>query len=87
MSSSRLPLDPSRRPITAQLVAVATALLLVFLAALLPQLLPLRLLEPAWQLRLCGVLAENGVLPLMALGLLFLASYLDPDNYLHPQLP
>ena len=80
MASSRPPLAPSRQPITAQLVAVATALLLVFLAALLPQLLPLRLLDPAWQLRLCGVLAENGVLPLLALGLLFLASYLDPDN-------
>ena len=68
------------RPITAQLVAVAITLLLVFLAALLAQLLPLRLLDSAWQLRFCGLLAENGVLPLMGLGLLFLASYLDPDN-------
>ncbi len=80
MSSFSDPLPPILRPVTAQLVAVAMALLLVFLAALLPQLLPLRLLDSAWQLRLCGLLAENGVLPLMALGLLFLATYLDPDN-------
>jgi hypothetical protein len=78
--SYRDPEHPVQRPITAQLVAIAAALLLVFLASLLPQLLPLRLLDPSWQLRLCGVMSENGVLPLMALGLLFLATYLDPDN-------
>ena len=72
------PLPP--RPITAQLVAIALALLAVFIATLLPQLLPPRLLDPQWQLTLCGVMAENGVLPLMALGLLFLATYLDPAN-------
>jgi hypothetical protein len=72
------PLTP--RPITAQLVAIALALLAVFIATLLPQLLPPRLLDPQWQLTLCGVMAENGVLPLMALGLLLLASYLDPAN-------
>ena len=72
------PLTP--RPITAQLVAIALALLAVFIATLLPQLLPPRLLDPQWQLTLCGVMAENGVLPLMALGLLFLATYLDPAN-------
>ena len=72
------PLSP--RPITAQLVAIALALLAVFIATLLPQLLPPRLLDPQWQLTLCGVMAENGVLPLMALGLLLLASYLDPAN-------
>ena len=72
------PLTP--RPITAKLVAIALALLAVFIATLLPQLLPPRLLDPQWQLTLCGVMAENGVLPLMALGLLFLATYLDPAN-------
>ncbi len=72
------PLTPP--PITAQLVAIALALLAVFIATLLPQLLPPRLLDPQWQLTLCGVMAENGVLPLMALGLLMLASYLDPAN-------
>ena len=68
------------RPITAKLVAIAFALVAVFIATLLPQLLPPRLLDPQWQLTLCGVMAENGVLPLMALGLLFLATYLDPAN-------
>jgi len=68
------------QPITAKLVAIALALLAVFIATLLPQLLPPRLLDPQWQLTLCGVMAENGVLPLMALGLLLLASYLDPAN-------
>lgn len=80
MHSYRDPEVPVQRPITAQLVAIAAALLLVFLASLLPQLLPPRLLDPSWQLRLCGVMAENGVLPLMALGLVFLAAYLDPAN-------
>ena len=64
----------------AQLIAIALALLLVFIASLLPQLLPPRLLDPSWQLRLCGVIAETGVLPLMALGLVFLAAYLEPAN-------
>jgi len=68
------------RPITAKLVAIAFALVAVFIATLLPQLLPPRLLDPQWQLTLCGVMAENGVLPLMALGLLFLANYLNPAN-------
>lgn len=71
---------PVERPITGQLVAVATALLLVFLASLMPQLLPPRLLDPSWQIRLCGLMAETGVLPLMALGLVVLAAYLDPAN-------
>lgn len=69
-----------RRPITTQLLAIALALLAVFIATLLPQLLPPRLLDPNWQLTLCGVMAENGVLPLMALGLLSLATYLNPAN-------
>lgn len=47
---------------------------------MLGQLLQLRLLEPNGQLRLCGLMGENGVLPLTALGLLFLAAYLDPVN-------
>lgn len=69
-----------RRPITAQLLAIAFAMLVVFLAGLLGQLLPPRLLDPSWQLRLCGLMAETGVLPLMALGLVFLAASLDPAN-------
>jgi hypothetical protein len=78
--SYRDPEHPVQRPITAQLIAIALALLLVFIASLLPQLLPPRLLDPSWQLRLCGVIAETGVLPLMALGLVFLAAYLEPAN-------
>ena len=80
MESFTEPGPLTQRPITAQLVAIALALLAVFIATLLPQLLPPRLLDPQWQLTLCGVMAENGVLPLMALGLLFLATYLDPAN-------
>jgi hypothetical protein len=74
------PEHPLQRPITAQLIAIALALLSVFIAGLLPQLLPPRLADPSWQLRLCGLMAETGVLPLMALGLVFLAAYLDPAN-------
>lgn len=78
--SYRDPEAPVQRPITGPLLAIASALLLVFLATLLAQLLPPRLLDPSWQLRLCGLMSENGVLPLMSLGLLFLAAYLDPVN-------
>ena len=80
MKSNIQPKDLTPRPITTKLVAIAFALVAVFIATLLPQLLPPRLLDPQWQLTLCGVMAENGVLPLMALGLLFLATYLDPAN-------
>lgn len=80
MHAYRNPDAPVQRPITAQLVAIASALLLVFLASLMPHLLPPRLLDPSWQVRLCGLMAENGVLPLMALGLVVLAAYLDPAN-------
>ena len=80
MKSNIQPKDLIPRPITTKLVAIAFALVAVFIATLLPQLLPPRLLDPQWQLTLCGVMAENGVLPLMALGLLLLASYLDPAN-------
>ena len=80
MHSYRDPEHPVQRPITAQLIAIAAALLVVFIAGILAQLLPPRLLDPSWQLRLCGVMAETGVLPLMALGLVFLAAYLKPAN-------
>jgi hypothetical protein len=80
LKSNIQPKDLIPRPITTKLVAIAFALVAVFIATLLPQLLPPRLLDPQWQLTLCGVMAENGVLPLMALGLLFLATYLDPAN-------
>ena len=68
MKSNIQPKDLIPRPITTKLVAIALALVAVFIATLLPQLLPPRLLDPQWQLTLCGVMAENGVLPLMALG-------------------
>lgn len=72
--------SPFSRPITPALHAVSGGLLLVFLVSQLSQLPALRLLDPIWQLRFAASMAENGLLPLMALGLLFLAAHLEPEN-------
>lgn len=61
------------------LSALALALFLLFGIGLLNQLLPLRLLAPAWQLRMANALIEGAPLALIGLGLLQLAPHLDPS--------
>jgi hypothetical protein len=62
------------------LAAVALALFLLFGLGVFSQAFPLRLLAPAWQLRLSGALIERAPLALIGLVLLQLAAHLDPAN-------
>ena len=54
------------------------ALIVVFLTIVAGVVFPIRLLNPAWQLRLGGTLINMAPLPLIGLGLLHLAVFLDP---------
>lgn len=58
----------------------ANALLVIFVAALLRNILPLQLLVPTWQLRFTGAMIDNAIYPLIALVLLHLAAYLDRED-------
>ena len=60
------------------LSSIGLGLLTLFGIAVIGQLFPLRLLFPAWQLRVAGVLIESGPLALIGLALLQLAAHLDP---------
>ena len=54
------------------------ALIVVFLTIVAGAMFPIRLLNPAWQLRLGSTLINLSPLPLIGLGLLHLAVFLDP---------
>ncbi|AFY29907.1 hypothetical protein [Cyanobium gracile] len=56
------------------------ALLILYIAAAGAALLPLALLNADWQLRAIRTLLDTAFLPLLALGLLHLGAYLDPQN-------
>ncbi len=55
-------------------------LLLVFLAFVLVDALPLQLLNPAWQLRFTNRLINTSLLALLGFLLLHLALYIEPSN-------
>lgn len=59
---------------------LSLVLLGAFLAAVLAAILPLQLLNPAWQYGFSGALIDNAPVALLGLALLHLAVYLDPDN-------
>ncbi|MBW4531677.1 MAG: hypothetical protein KME02_13425 [Aphanothece saxicola GSE-SYN-MK-01-06B] len=63
-----------------RLAFMAIALFVVYLITLLASILPVRLLDTAWQLRFISASLDSATVPLVALGLLHLAAYLDPDN-------
>lgn len=63
-----------------RLAFMAIALFVVYLITLLASILPVRLLDTAWQLRFISASLDSATIPLVALGLLHLAAYLDPDN-------
>ena len=64
------------------MAVAAWALAFVFGLAVLVPLMPPLLLQPAWQMRLCGVLVSQAPLALFALMLLHAASLLLPGNRL-----
>lgn len=71
--------DPAQRKITAVTVAAtAFGLLAVFLINLISGALPLRLLDPQWQLRVILQLIANVSFPLVAFMLICLAPQIDP---------
>jgi hypothetical protein len=80
-STETRPRAPYTPPMLAPaLSATALALFLVYGLRVFAQLLPVQLLQPAWQLRVAAVLLENGLWPLLGLVLLQLAPYVDPAN-------
>lgn len=56
------------------------ALLVLYIAAAVAGLLPPAFLNTEWQLRAIRTILDSAFLPLLALGLLHLAAYLDPQN-------
>lgn len=73
-----LPQDPY--VISRRLSTFAKILFLAFLLSVLSSILPLRLLDRAWQLILVSSLTENAPIPLVGLGFLHLAAYLNPNS-------
>ncbi len=63
-----------------RLAFMAIALFVIYLITLLASILPIRLLDTAWQLRFISACLDSATIPLVALGLLHLAAYLDPEN-------
>lgn len=63
-----------------RLEVFAMALFVVYAVRILAAAVPPRPLESLWQLSLSSALLDAAALPLVALGLLHLAAYLDPAN-------
>ncbi|MEA5443507.1 hypothetical protein [Cyanobium gracile] len=63
-----------------RLAFMAIALFVIYLITLLASILPVSLLDTAWQLRFISACLDSATIPLVALGLLHLAAYLDPGN-------
>ncbi len=63
-----------------RLAFMAIALFVIYLITWLANILPIRLLDTAWQLRFISACLDSATIPLVALGLLHLAAYLDPGN-------
>jgi hypothetical protein len=61
------------------LQGIALGLLIVFFGLLLKMVLPLALLQPAWQLRAADALRATSSVALLAVSLLMLAPVLSPD--------
>ncbi|MEA5414022.1 hypothetical protein [Synechococcus sp. BA-132 BA5] len=59
---------------------IATALFVLFLVQVLADSLPVRILDPAWQLSFSGSLIRNGLLPVLGMLLVPLAAMLDSSS-------
>jgi hypothetical protein len=66
--------------ISHRLAVVANMLLVIFVLVILGRVLPIRLLDPTWQLQISAVLADNAFVPILAMALVHLAAYLNPAN-------
>ncbi|KAF0653058.1 hypothetical protein L107_10393 [Cyanobium sp. Copco_Reservoir_LC18] len=63
-----------------RLAFMAIALFVIYLISLLASIVPVSPLDTAWQLRFISACLDSGTIPLVALGLLHLAAYLNPGN-------
>lgn len=63
-----------------QLGLLAVCLLILYVLVVLAAILPLRLLDPAWQLGFTNALINHGFLALLGLALGHLAAFVDPSN-------
>jgi hypothetical protein len=63
-----------------RLEVFSMALFVVYAARVAAAMVPLRLLDTDWQLGTVSALLDPAAIPLLALGLLHLAGYLDPAN-------
>lgn len=72
--------DEQRRSLALLLAVSARALAVVFVVAVAVRLLPLQVLNPAWQMTVCSVLLHQAVLPLLALVLMHAASAVIPAD-------
>ncbi|MFN6134470.1 MAG: HpsJ family protein [Synechococcaceae cyanobacterium] len=77
-SSDPTPLPPEPTTACRGLSLAGLVLIVVFLTTVATVAFPVRLLNPAWQLRLGGMLINMAPMPLIGLGLLHLAVLLDP---------
>ena len=59
---------------------IAGALLALFLVLVVADSLPVRLMDPAWQLRFSGALIRNGLMPVLAIVMVPLAAVIDPSS-------
>lgn len=59
---------------------IALSLFAVYAITLVAGILPVRLLDTAWQLRFISASLDTAPIPLVGLGLFHLAAYLDPGN-------
>lgn len=72
--------EPSQDLFARILAAASACFLAVFLAALLAALLPIRPIDPTWQLAVIASLVNNGGFALISLVLLHFASEREPAN-------
>lgn len=69
-----------REQIARQISLVGVLMLVIFFITVLGVVVPPRILDPAWQLRVVTILVGNGTIPLVGFLLLPLAAAIDPTN-------
>ncbi|MCP9833902.1 MULTISPECIES: hypothetical protein [unclassified Cyanobium] len=79
--ASDTPFRPSETSVLADRLSVfAMALFVIYGVRVAATAIPFRPLDTLWQLSISSALIEAAAIPLVGLGLLHLAAYLDPDN-------
>ncbi len=79
-ASASPPLQSDRERVGRMLSRIAPALFVVFIAVVVATVLPLRLFDPAWQLRWSAALINNGTIALFGLVLIWLAPLFLPSS-------